>query len=69
VRETIIFGLHTGTIYFTTNGLIKTKKPLLSFKNSTTEMKDCIRTAKISGKWFSDMGDFKTTLALLGVKL
>lgn len=69
VKEALIFSLQNKNIQVTDSGLLRA--PFLVhqfFSNTTPEVKDCIRVSKIFGKWFSMVGDFKTAMALLGIR-
>lgn len=69
VKEALIFSIQNKNIYVTDSGLLKSQFPLPQvFSNATPEVKECIRTSKMFGKWFSMVGDFKTAMALLGVR-
>lgn len=69
VKEALIFSMQNGRIYVTESGLLKTSIPTpKSYPNATNDVNECIRAALMCGKWFSIIGDFKTAMALLGVK-
>lgn len=69
VKEALTFALQHNTIYVTESGRLKTSYPTSkSFPNATQEVNECVRAALMCGKWFSMVGDFKTAMALLGVK-
>lgn len=45
------------------------KKRIEGFsKKSTTEVKECIKKASLTGKWFQRTGDAATVMAILGVR-
>ena len=57
------------SIYVTESGRLKTSNPAPKvLSNATREVNECVRAAVMCGKWFSMAGDFKTAMALLGVK-
>ncbi len=69
VKEALIFAMQNNRIYVTDSGRLKTSNPALkSLPNATKEVNECIRAAVMCGKWFFMVGDFKTAMALLGVK-
>jgi hypothetical protein len=69
VKEALVFAMQHNSIYVTESGRLKTSNPALkSLRNPTQEVNDCARAAAMCGKWFSMVGDFKTAMALLGVK-
>lgn len=69
VKEALIFGILNGRIQLSDTGLLKpvTSSPK-SFPKATPEVNECIRAAKMCGKWFSLTGDLKTAMALLGIR-
>ena len=69
VKEALAFAMQHNSIYVTESGRLKTSNPApKSFPNATQEVNECVRAAVMCGKWFSMVGDFKTAMALLGVK-
>lgn len=69
VKEALVFAMQHNSIYVTDSGRLKiSNPPLKSFPNATQEVNECVRAALMCGKWFSMVGDFKTVMALLGVK-
>lgn len=69
VKEALIFSIQNKSIEFNDFGLLQSLSPLSkSFPDATTEVEDCIRASKFSGKWLAMIGDFKTAMALLGVR-
>lgn len=69
VKEALAFTMQNNSIYATEAGRLKISNPARkSFPNATQETNDCIRASVMCGKWFSLVGDFKTAMALLGVK-
>lgn len=69
VKEALAFAMQNNSIIITESGRLKTSKPApKSFPNATHEVNECVRAAVMCGKWFSMVGDFKTAMALLGVK-
>jgi hypothetical protein len=69
VKEALAFAMQHNSIYVTDYGRLKTSNPApKSFPNATQEVNDCVRAAVMCGKWLSMVGDFKTAMALLGVK-
>lgn len=69
VKEALAFAMQHNSIYVTESGRLKTSNPApKSFPNATQEVNECVRAAVMCGKWFSMVGDFKTSMALLGVK-
>lgn len=69
VKEALTFAMQHNSICLTESGLLKTLPPVRkSLPNATEEVKECIRAATMCGNWFSKVGDFKTAMALLGVK-
>lgn len=68
-RESLTFAMQHNTICVTASGRLKISPPVpRRFSNATPEVKDCINAASICGNWFSQAGDIKTAMALLGVK-
>ncbi|UJS18770.1 MAG: DUF6521 family protein [Candidatus Jettenia sp.] len=69
VKEALMFAIQNNSIQVTDSGLLKPVSPSCkSFSNATQEVNECIRTSIMCGKWFSIVGDFKTAMALLGVR-
>lgn len=69
VKEALTFAMQHNSIYITEPGLLKTLPPVRkTFPSATEEINECVRAAVMCGKWFSKAGDFKTVMALLGVK-
>lgn len=69
VKEALAFTMQNNSIYITESGRLKTTNSLpKSFPNATQEVNECVRASVLCGKWFSMIGDFKTAMALLGVK-
>ena len=69
VKEALAFAIQNNSIHVTESGLLKTTNPVpKSFPNATQEVNECVRASVMCGKWFSMVGDFKTAMALLGVK-
>jgi hypothetical protein len=69
VREALVFAIQNGRVQINKAGQLRTLKPTpKSFPNATQEIDECVRAAMLCGKWFSKVGDFKTAMALLGVR-
>ncbi len=81
VKEALAFAMQHDSIYVTEAGRLKVsnspwksflklslKSSLKPFPNGTPETHECVRVAFMCGKWLSMVGDFKTVMALLGVK-
>lgn len=69
VKEALIFSIQNKYIHVTDSGLLKPQvQSPQDFSNATPEVKECIRASKMFGKWFSMVGDFKTVMALLGIR-
>jgi hypothetical protein len=68
VKEGLTFAMQNNSIYVTESGRLKTTPAKKSFPSATQEVNECIRASVMCGKWFSMVGDFKTAMALLGVK-
>lgn len=69
VKEALVFAMQNNSVYVTESGRLKTLTPVpKSFPNATQEFNECVRAAVMCGKWFSMVGDFKTAMALLGVR-
>lgn len=69
VKESLVFVMQNNNIHVTESGRLKATIPVpKSFPNATQEVNECVRAALMCGKWFSMVGDFKTAMALLGVK-
>ena len=69
VKEALIFSIQNKNVEFTDLGLLKSVSTAAnSFPDTTREVEDCIKASRFSGKWLSMIGDFKTAMALLGVK-
>ncbi|MGE4442398.1 MAG: three component ABC system middle component [Desulfomicrobium sp.] len=68
-KEALVFSLQHKRITVTDDGLLRVPSaPPKSYRNATREINECVRAAILCGKWFSMIGDFKTAMALLGVK-
>ncbi|MRR07788.1 MAG: hypothetical protein EG828_12810 [Deltaproteobacteria bacterium] len=69
VKESLAFAMQNNRVYVTESGRLKATNPVpKSFPNATQEVNECVRASVMCGKWFSMVGDFKTAMALLGVK-
>jgi hypothetical protein len=69
VKDALLFALKNNRLSINPNGMIVIPSDTkLSVPNSTAEVSDCVRAAKLCGKWFSTIGDLKTAMALLGVQ-
>ncbi|MBN2642086.1 MAG: hypothetical protein JXR78_10550 [Victivallales bacterium] len=69
VKDALLFSLKNNRLSINSNGMIVIPSDTkLSVPNSTAEVIDCVRAAKLCGKWFSTIGDLKTAMALLGVQ-
>ena len=78
VKEALAFAMQHDSIYVTEAGRLKVsnspRKSFLKFalksfpSDPTLEVCECVRAALMCGKWLSMVGDFKTVMALLGVK-
>lgn len=69
VKEALIFSIQNKSVELTDLGLLKSVSTLAnSFPGATRDVEDCIKASKFSGKWLSMIGDFKTAMALLGVR-
>lgn len=69
VKDALLFALKHKRISIDSNGMIMmTSDTKLSVSNSTAEVSDCVRAAKLCGKWFSTIGDIETAMALLGIQ-
>ncbi len=68
-KDALLFSLKNDRLSINPNGMIVIPSDTkLSVPNSTAEVSDCVRAAKLCGKWFSTIGDLKTAMALLGVQ-
>ena len=69
VKDALLFSLKNNRLSIQSDGMIEIlSNTKLSVPNSTAEVCDCVRAAKLCGKWFSRIGDLKTAMALLGVQ-
>jgi hypothetical protein len=69
VKDALLFALKNDRLSINPNGMIMIPSDTkLSVQNSTEEVRDCVRAAKLCGRWFSTIGDLKTAMALLGVQ-
>ncbi|MFA6243647.1 MAG: three component ABC system middle component [Candidatus Hydrogenedentales bacterium] len=69
VKEALAFAMQHNSIYVTASGRLKTSNQApKTYPNASQEVIECVRAAVMCGKWFSMVGDFKTAMALLGVK-
>jgi hypothetical protein len=69
VKEALAFAMQHNSIFVSESGRLKTSNPIpKSFPDATQDVNECVRAALMCGKWFSMVGDFKTAMALLGVK-
>ncbi|MCI5123394.1 MAG: hypothetical protein D3925_02685 [Candidatus Electrothrix sp. AR5] len=68
VKEALVFAIQEERIQISNSGMLKPVSPSRkSFSKATPEVNECIRAARMCGKWFSSVGDFNMTMALLGV--
>lgn len=69
VKDALFFALKNNRLSINQDGMIEIPSDTkVSVPTSTAEVSDCVRAAKLCGKWFSTIGDLKTAMALLGVK-
>lgn len=69
VKETLLFAMQHNSIYVTKAGQLKISHPVpKSFPKATQDVNECVWAAVRCGKLFSMVGDFKTAMALLGVR-
>lgn len=69
IKDALLFALKNDRLSINPNGMIVIPSDTkLSVPSSTEEVGDCVRAAKLCGKWFSTIGDLKTAMALLGVQ-
>ena len=69
IREALLFGMKYKRLSINLDGMIVlTSKTKSSIPGATIEVKDCIRTAELCGKWFSTMSDLESPMILLGIQ-
>lgn len=69
IQESLTFAIQNRSLLITDAGLLKSVSPARkSIPNATQEVNECVRASIMCGKWFSMVGDFKTAMALLGVR-
>lgn len=69
IKDALLFALKNDRLLINSNGMIVISSDTrISVPCTTEEVRDCIRAAKLCGKWFSTIGDLKTAMALLGVQ-
>ena len=72
VREALIFTMQNNSIQLTRTGALKSTESAeiirKFYSGSTEEVSDCIKASQICGKWLAMAGDFKSVMALTGVR-
>lgn len=72
VRESLLFGAAQGLLAFADGGnVVPGPRPRLLtsyLRDSSDEVRDCIKSAGFAGKWFALAGSTSTVMTLWGVK-
>lgn len=73
IKEALIFAVNSEALQIMEKGQLMVTNKKVKVKESdflpTKEVEDCMKKSTMCGKWFARTRDFKTSLALLGVKL
>jgi hypothetical protein len=71
-KEAMTFGGLHGLLEFQAGAIIANpawKKPIAAdLKNSTDEVRTCMKRAEFVGKWLASSGSTSTVMAILGVR-
>jgi hypothetical protein len=70
VKEGVLFGANGQMLNVSSSRIMAALKPrsMARFlRESSNEVKDCMKKAKFVGRWFASSGDYTTVMALWGV--
>ena len=70
LKEGVLFGINGQLISLTSSKIVAALPPRsknLFLRDSSDEVRDCMKQAKFVGKWFASSGDYITVMTLLGV--
>jgi len=67
VREALRFGVRLDALRFEGPALIAPRSPGSPPANASAEVRDCVRRARLLGRWFAALGDPATIMLTLGV--
>lgn len=69
VRESLLFALQHECLKVSDTGLFIPRRGFrFPLAKASDEVKDCLRTSRICGKWFSGYNDIRMAMILLGVR-
>jgi len=70
VKEGVLFGINGQLLNLSSSRIVAAPKPrsMARFlRESSDEVRDCVKKAKFVGRWFAASGDYTTVMALWGV--
>lgn len=71
-QEAIRFGLNFNWIFIKRDGLLGTRKTNSDINNSISKLKDeardCVKCARLLGRWFAKAGNPETVMAFWGIR-